>query len=63
MAPVNAETTLVLVTGANQGIGYFISQQLASEHPDYHVIMREEIGKPLRRQPPSSFAKGSPLSR
>ena len=39
MAPVSAETTLVLITGANQGIGYSISKQLASENPDYHVIM------------------------
>lgn len=39
MAPVSAETTIVLVTGANQGIGYFISKQLSSEHEDYHIIM------------------------
>ena len=39
MAPVSAETTIVLVTGANQGIGYYIAKQLASEHSDYHVIM------------------------
>ena len=39
MAPFSTETTIVLVTGANQGIGYYIAKQLASEHPDYHVIM------------------------
>lgn len=39
MAPVNAETTLVLITGANQGVGYFITKQLGSEQSNYHIIM------------------------
>ena len=39
MAPVSAESTLVLVTGANQGIGYAIAKQLASEEQSCHVIL------------------------
>lgn len=31
-------STIALVTGANQGIGFAVSQKLASEH-GYHVIM------------------------
>ena len=39
MAPTSAETTLVLVTGANQGIGYAIAKQLASEQQSCRVIL------------------------
>ncbi|KAF9876402.1 hypothetical protein CkaCkLH20_06345 [Colletotrichum karsti] len=39
MANASSETTIALVTGANQGIGYEIAKRLASEHPDYHVYM------------------------
>lgn len=32
-------TTIVLVTGANQGIGFAIAKKLATEQKDYHIIM------------------------
>lgn len=31
--------TIVLVTGANQGIGLEIARKLGKEHADYHIIM------------------------
>lgn len=33
-----AEKTIILITGANQGLGYYAAQQLASES-NYHVII------------------------
>ncbi|KAJ6089703.1 hypothetical protein N7467_004919 [Penicillium canescens] len=33
-----SESTIVLITGANQGIGYATAKTIAS-HPNYHVIM------------------------
>lgn len=39
MASITPETTIVLVTGANQGIGFTTAKSLASEHKDYHVIL------------------------
>lgn len=32
-------TNIVLVTGANQGIGFAIAKKLATEQKDYHIIM------------------------
>ncbi len=37
--PVTMAKTIVLVTGANQGIGFEIAKKLATEQPGYHVIM------------------------
>ncbi|KAK7402669.1 hypothetical protein QQX98_011577 [Neonectria punicea] len=36
---VTLEITVVLVTGANQGIGLEIVKKLTAENPDYHVIL------------------------
>ncbi|KAM0564348.1 hypothetical protein ACHAPJ_000560 [Fusarium lateritium] len=37
--PITPNTTIALVTGANQGIGFEIARKLASENPHYHVIV------------------------
>lgn len=34
-----AEKTIILITGANSGIGFDTSYELAAASPDYHVIM------------------------
>ncbi|KAF9769366.1 hypothetical protein IL306_013228 [Fusarium sp. DS 682] len=36
---ITPDTTIALVTGANQGIGFEIARKLASENKDYHVIV------------------------
>ncbi|KAH7170907.1 hypothetical protein EDB81DRAFT_837500 [Dactylonectria macrodidyma] len=37
--PVTTDTTVVLVTGANQGIGLEIVKKFTAEQPDYHIIL------------------------
>ncbi|KAK9243394.1 hypothetical protein V1506DRAFT_568422 [Lipomyces tetrasporus] len=33
-------SNIVLVTGGNQGIGFAIAKKLATDHSDYHIIIR-----------------------
>ncbi|KAK0667391.1 hypothetical protein QBC41DRAFT_324156 [Cercophora samala] len=40
-------TTVVLITGANQGIGFEIAKKLATDHKDYHIIMTGRRKQPL----------------
>ena len=39
MGSKSPHTTIALVTGANQGIGFEIAKKLGTEHPDYHVLV------------------------
>lgn len=34
-----SNTVVALVSGGNAGIGYHICQKLATEHPNFHVLM------------------------
>jgi len=36
---VASSNTLVLITGANQGIGFETARKLGTEHKDYHIIV------------------------
>ncbi|GKZ55914.1 hypothetical protein AnigIFM49718_001080 [Aspergillus niger] len=37
MASLNS--TIVPITGANQGLGFAVAKKLATDHPGYHVLM------------------------
>ncbi|KAJ7493573.1 hypothetical protein FB451DRAFT_1020528 [Mycena latifolia] len=39
MASISSDTKIVLVTGANKGIGLEIAKQLASQYTAYHVLL------------------------
>ncbi|KAK0748155.1 hypothetical protein B0T21DRAFT_380053 [Apiosordaria backusii] len=51
-------TTIVLITGANQGIGFEIAKKLATEHKDYHVIMTGRRQAPLEQAVQSLKSQG-----
>lgn len=39
MSPVSRSETIVLITGANQGLGYECVKKLAAEQPNYRIII------------------------
>jgi NAD(P)-dependent dehydrogenase (short-subunit alcohol dehydrogenase family) len=39
MSAITSRHTLVLVSGANQGLGYEIVKKLAAEQADYHILL------------------------
>lgn len=48
-APSGSYTTLVLVTGAHQGIGFEIAKRLGTENPDYHILLAGRKKEPLAK--------------
>ncbi|VBB72201.1 Putative dehydrogenase/reductase [Podospora comata] len=52
------DTTIVLITGANQGIGFEIAKKLATEHKDYHIIMTGRRKQPLEEAVSSLKSRG-----
>ena len=55
--------TIVLISGANQGLGFEIAKKLATEHQDYHILLGsrslakgEESAKQLQDLPGSTQA-------
>ncbi|KAJ5130325.1 uncharacterized protein N7515_006364 [Penicillium bovifimosum] len=56
-----SEQTIILITGANSGIGY-ATTQILTEHPNYHVIMGcrdQEKGEKALSQLQSTNPKGT----
>ncbi|RSL71360.1 hypothetical protein CEP51_012052 [Fusarium floridanum] len=59
---ITPETTIVLVTGANQGIGLEVVKKLTAEHPDYHVILSGRRPDAVQEAASSFQAQGLPVS-
>ena len=57
---ITASTTVVLITGGNQGLGYEAIKQLVAKHPDWHIILSGRRPDAVK-EATESFAKDGHL--